>query len=233
MAASETETEGKSDTIKEDPIARRVRDELAADGINLDELLNAGKVVNLTRKLDMLTAESEKLAAGSSELQDAKQKMSKLESDLVREKRQVMQNWLKQLFLLQAIIFIGIGGVLANDVVPGVDSVPLVGRALGFWTTWLFTIPALRARKGTSKTEKSALNVAFLATPLLNVALPALTKNCGIIWAADVALLGACYAFYGITAKQGADGDEEGNRPVKEQGKVKGILKYLDWGSWR
>lgn len=225
MAASETETE--------DPVTRRVRGELAADGINLDELLNAGKVVSLTRKLDKLSLECDQLSEGSQELQEAKQKISKLETDLVREKRQVMQDWLKKLFLLQAFLFIGIGGILANDVVPGVESVPLVGRALGFWSVWLFTIPALRARKGTSKTEKSALNIAFLATPLLNVALPALTRNCGVIWAADIALLGACYAFYGIRAKQNAGADEDDIDLQKEQGRVKGILKYLDWGSWR
>lgn len=224
MKVSEMETE--------DPVTQRVRDELAGDGINLDELLNAGKVVNLTRKLDALILECEQLQEDSQELRDAKQKIDKIEKDLVREKRQVMQTWLKQLFLIQALVFIGIGGVLANNIVPSVESVPLVGRALGFWTIWLFTIPALRARKGTSKTEKSALNVAFLATPLLNVALPALTRNCGVIWAADVVLLGACYAFYGIKAQQGADTDEE-DKVVKEQGKVKGILKYLDWGSWR
>lgn len=234
MTATDTETEEASQNITEDPVTRRVRDELAADGINLDELLNAGKVVNLTRKLDELANECKSLAPDSSELKDAEQKISKIENDLIREKRQVMQDWLKQLFLMQAIVFIGVGGILANDVVPGVESVPLVGRALGFWTTWLFTIPALRARKGTGKAEKSALNVAFLATPLLNVALPALTKNCGAIWAADVALLGACYAFYGLRATQGSEDDNEGkNGRVKEKARVRGILKYLDWGSWR
>lgn len=223
MAASETE----------DPVTRQVRDELAVDGINLDELLNAAKVVSLTRQLEKLTLECEQMSPNSRELQEAKRKMAKVENDLVREKRQVMQTWLKQLFLLQAFLFIGIGGVLANDVVPGVESVPLVGRALGFWATWLFTIPSLRARKGTSKAEKSALNVAFLATPLLNVALPALTRNCGVIWAADIALLGACYAFYGIKAGQSAQAEDETSGLEKEQGRVKGILKYLDWGSWR
>lgn len=223
MAAAETE----------DPVTRRVRDELSVDGINLDELLNAGKVVNLTRMLDKLTLECEQLSVDSPELQEAKRKISKIENDLVREKRQVMQTWLRQLFLLQALLFIGIGGLLANDVVPGVESVPLVGRALGFWTVWLFTIPSLRARKGTSKREKSALNVAFLATPLLNVALPALTRNCGVIWAADVALLGACYVFYGLKAGQSAQAEDETSGIEKEQGRVKGILKYLDWGSWR
>lgn len=220
-------------TVSEDPLTRRVRDELAVDGIDLDELLNAGKVVNLTRKLETLYLESQQLAAGSLELKQMQAKLDQIESDLIREKRQVMQSWLKRLFLIQAIVFIVVGGMLANDVVPGGIAVPLVGRALGFWTIWLFTIPALRARKGTSKAEKSALNVAFLAMPLMNVALPTVTKDFGTIWAADVVLLTACYLFYGIRSVIAGENKDMQSGGGKEQGRVKGLLKYLDWGSWR
>lgn len=216
---------------EEDPVAQRVRQQLAADGINLDDLLNSAKVIDLSRKLENLTSESQRLSAQSHQREQLSKRISKIEADLVREKRLIMQTWLKQLFLVQAYAFIALGGVLSTNLVPEQFSVPLVGRALGFWLVWLFTIPALRARKGISKTEKSALNVSFLSMPLLNVALPTLTRNTGVIWAADVVLLAACYLYYGIKAvNQAEDGNAEAQ---KEEGRVKGVLKYLDWGSWR
>jgi hypothetical protein len=57
-------------------------------------------------------------------------------------------------------------------------------RALGFWTIWLFTIPSLRAVKPlgypsvgmSAAVEKKALNLAFVLTPLLTLALPFATK---------------------------------------------------------
>lgn len=36
------------------------------------------------------------------------------------------------------------------------------------WSLWIFTVPSLRARD-CSKAEKDALNLLFLAIPLLNV----------------------------------------------------------------
>lgn len=219
--------------VAEDPVTTRVREELAAEGVDFNELLNAGKVVSLTRKVDALTYDIARAREGSDEYGVMQGKLAKLEGELVSEKRQVMQTWLKRLFLVQAFVFIAVGGLLSNDAVPGVASVPLVGQALGFWMTWLFTIPALRARKGTSKAEKSALNVAFLLTPFINVGLPTITKNCGAIWAADVAFLAACYAWYAAAARaDGSDGGNDGD-VEREQGRIKGILKYLDWGSWR
>lgn len=216
--------------VAEDPVEAKVREELAADGINLDELLNAGKVVSLTRKLEKLVLESTHAPVDSDAYKEIQKNISKIQSDIVREKRQVMQLWLKRLFLSQAVLFLAIGGILSNDALPGY-SVPLVGQALGFWMTWLFTIPALRARKGTKKSEKSALNISFLTIPFLNVGLAAATKNCGTIWTADVLFLAGCYVFYGVKSAQMTGTEDEGIE--REEGKIKGVLKYLDWGSWR
>lgn len=218
-------------SMTDDPVERKVREELAADGINLDELLNGGKVVSLTRKLENLQYESKTLAEDSSSYKDLQSQMTKLQTQLVREKRQVMQSWLKQLFVFQAFLFLFIGGVLSFDAIPGY-SVPLVGQALGFWSTWLFTIPALRARKGTAKAEKSALNVSFLLMPLVNIFLPALTKNCGLIWTADVSVLAVCYLYYYARASATV-AVSSGSETMREKGAIRGILKYLDWGSWR
>lgn len=190
----------------EDPVPARVRASLAENGVDLDTLLNPTKVISLTRKLDALTSSNA-----------PEEDLAPVRAALVVESRQVMQGWLKRLFLFQAVFFGALGGAAATDVL---GDTPLVLRALGFWSVWLFTIPALRARKGTPTAEKSALNAAFLATPLLNVALPALTKNTGVIWGADVALLAAAYAWYAAGGKG-------------EVGRIKGLLRYLDWGSFK
>lgn len=216
---------------QQDPVTARVRSELAADGVDLDNLLNAGKVVNLTRKLDILAAEIAQAPAGSAQLDALLRKADKLRVQLATEKRLEMQTWLKQLFVTQALLFIVIGGCLANDVVPGVQDLPLVAKALGFWMTWLFTIPSLRARKGISRQEKSALNVAFLGTPLANLMLPFATKNCGLIWVSNIFILLGTYIWYGAFIP--ADGQVPGEGKSKEQARIKGLLKYLDWGSWR
>lgn len=52
----------------------------------------------------------------------------------------------------------------------------------------MFTIPSLRARECTD-TEKDALNLLFLAVPLLNVALPFVWKSFPFIFSADCVLM--------------------------------------------
>lgn len=63
----------------------------------------------------------------------------------------------------------------AYDAVPGFPNVDISIRVLGFWFVWLFTVPSLRARKP-GEAEKVALNIAFLATPVVSFAMPFLTK---------------------------------------------------------
>ncbi len=58
------------------------------------------------------------------------------------------------------------------------------------WSIWMFTVPSLRARECTAP-EKDALNLLFLAIPVLNVTLPFVWKSFAFIWSADVALLAA------------------------------------------
>ena len=52
----------------------------------------------------------------------------------------------------------------------------------------MFTIPSLRARECTDN-EKDALNLLFLAVPLLNVALPFVWKSFPFIFCADCVLM--------------------------------------------
>lgn len=63
----------------------------------------------------------------------------------------------------------------AYDAVPFFPNVDLSVRVLGFWFVWLFTVPSLRARKPRAE-EKTALNIAFLATPLVSFLMPFITK---------------------------------------------------------
>jgi hypothetical protein len=233
-----------------DPVAARVRQELADEGINMDDLLDAGKVVRLTRDLDALALklyDASHISADDRE--ELERNTAELRAKLATGKRQVMQQWLKRLFLGQAVVFVVLGGILSTNHIPGVSDVPLVGQALGFWMTWLFVIPSLRARKGMRKDEKSALNIAFVGTPLMNIALPLLTKDCGVIWSAGLLFLVAAYARYGafpgryaslpspelVGENDAGDSDTGGKAKTgsPETARIKGILKYLDWGSWR
>lgn len=199
-----------------------VRAELEANGVDFDRLLNSGKVVQLW--IEVMELENGGVLSKKDE-----ERLENIRGKLERECRSTMGDWLKRTFEVQAVVLGLVGGVLATDLLGEVvGNVPLVGRALGFWMVWLFTIPSLRARKGTRIFEKSALNVAFVATPIVNIGLGSLTRNTGMIWAADVALLIALYMYYGV--KSVITDDDEVQRV---EGKVTGVLRYLDWGSWR
>lgn len=138
-----------------------------------------------------------------------------------------MKDWLKTLFRGQAILSLLVGGYMANS--PEVD---IAFRALGFWTIWLFTIPSLRAVKPlgypslgiSAGVEKKALNLSFVLTPLLTLALPFFTKDTGTIFWTDVATMAAAYAIYY------AKGDDpDGGDGVE----IKGVLRFLDYGTGR
>ncbi|KAK4535498.1 hypothetical protein CDCA_CDCA05G1523 [Cyanidium caldarium] len=219
-----------------DPVEDRVRAELLAEGIELDQLLNPARVVKLERQRDECREQLARLngdvssstSAAAAKLQ---QKMHKLDVELEREKRLVMQRGLKRVFLVQGVASAAAGGWLALNA-----TFPLYLRALGFWMVWLLTIPSLRARKPRNA-EKRALNAAFLIAPLCNLLLPAVWKDPTGLWAAQVLLLLACYTYYG------AWGTEADALPKKaaaaaappQRGGIRlpKVLRWLDWGSWR
>ena len=72
-------------------------------------------------------------------------------------------------------VYTGGGCFQAYDAVPFFPDVDLSVRVLGFWFVWLFTVPSLRARKP-GEAEKVALNIAFLATPVVSFVMPFVTK---------------------------------------------------------
>lgn len=211
----------------EDPVTARVRAELDANGVELEQLLNPSLVIKLERKLDEARAA---LATGDGDAAAHERDITRWTAQVVKEKRQVMQLWLKRVFLGQAAISAVVSGLLATGTCPGWwgdDGVPLVGRVLGFWLLWLFTVPALRARKP-SKAEKSAWNVAFVGMPLLNVAAPFVSRDPALIWGADVTFMVALFVWYVVLP-----GGGEGGGKDTEEVKIRGWLRWLDWGSWK
>jgi len=202
-------------------------------GVELEDLLNPIKVVSLEKKI---LASEAKLASTSLSPEDraaAETEIASFKTELAKERRMVMMDGLKLVFRGQALLSIFIGGALAFDKMPFFPDVPIAARAFGFWTMWLFTIPSLRAVKPlgypqlgiTPAQEKKALNLAFVLTPFTTIALPFATKDPGIIFSVNTAVVAACYALYIALGAQdsGAGAEVE----------IKGLLKYLDYGSGR
>lgn len=81
-------------------------------------------------------------------------------------------------------------------------------RARSMWGMWMFTIPSLRARECTAA-EKDALNLLFLAVPLLNVLLPFVSKSFPLIFTADCVLMAGVFASKGLLFGGGGEGEGE------------------------
>lgn len=106
---------------------------------------------------------------------------------------------LYNVFEYQAWLALVVGGLLSFNVLWPTDE-PSIPRLLGMWSIWMFTIPSLRARECT-QSEKDALNLLFVAVPLLNVLLPFVYKSFGFIFVADAAAVAGVYAWKGVWAE--------------------------------
>jgi len=220
------------DDMREKLVKELLRREIKNDfGVELEDLLNPIKVVTLEKKILVASAKIE-TASGDTKV-ELEAEVEGFKSELVRERRNVMMDGLKLVFRAQAAISILIGGLLAFDTMPFYPDIPIAFRAFGFWTMWLFTIPSLRAVKPlgypqyniSPAQEKKALNLAFVITPLTTILLPFATKEPGIIYSANLAVVAACYTLY---IAQG-DKDTGAGKEVE----IKGLLKYLDYGAGR
>ena len=161
--------------IDEEALIRRINEEIFAEsGVDLDQLINPSKVVNLERDLIYLNKELDQ-TSDATLISEIQSKISKKREVLDVEKRAVMKGWLKNLFVGQSVLAGAISLVMVYDAFPGVH-VPLAIQAMGFWMWWLFIIPSLRARKPSSE-EKIALNYAFLGTPVVSLLMPTFTKG--------------------------------------------------------
>jgi hypothetical protein len=105
-------------------------------------------------------------------------------------------------FEVQAYLAIVVGGLLAYNVIWPSDE-PSIARLMGMWSVWMFTVPSLRARDCAAK-EKDALNLLFVAIPLVNVLIPFVWKSFAGVFTADVLLMAAVYAQKGVFAEDDA-----------------------------
>eukprot|EP01038_Epipyxis_sp_PR26KG_P004759 gene4759-6673_t len=220
----------------EEELINRIRAEVFAEsGVELDQLINPSKVVNLERDILKLSKELEQ-SNSQSKILEIENKISKKRATLAIEKRAVMRGWLKNLFVGQSVLAGGISLLMVYDAVPGIQT-PLAVQVLGFWMWWLFIIPSLRARKPVDQ-EKEALNVAFLASPLVSLVMPVATKDIPTIWWANFIVVGLCYAYGFLKPSNENDLEATDNNDDNNDNNSSSIpsvlikaFKALDYGS--
>jgi len=80
--------------------------------------------------------------------------------------------------------------------------------------------------------EKKALDIAFLGTPAISLLSPVVTKDTGIIWFANLAVVAGAYGFAFLAGEEedGGGGDDD---DTKQPGWLKFVYKSLDFGSGR
>ncbi|KAG1663136.1 hypothetical protein FOA52_000658 [Chlamydomonas sp. UWO 241] len=100
------------------------------------------------------------------------------------------------IFEVQAWVSMVVGGLLSYNVLFPTDD-PSIPRLLGMWSIWMFTVPSLRARECLPK-EKDALNLLFIAIPLMNVTLPLLWKSFPFIFTANAITVLIVYYVKGV-----------------------------------
>jgi len=209
-------------TVDQEIVDRMNEEVLALTGRPLEDLLNPSKVVNLEyqriqteQKLSTLQDTPD----NAIEIKELEAKLDKVASQLYSEKRTVFRGWLKNVFVGQSLIAASLSGLMAFDALP-VYTIDISLRALAFWSWWLFIIPSLRARRPRGW-EKKSLDIAFLGSPIITLGLPFLTKDPGMIWSANCALVAVAY-IYGLVS-----GDEDAGEQFE------GPLAWLDFGSGR
>lgn len=252
-------TEG--DLTADDPFVQAIDAAIQRDvGVPLDALLNPAKVVNLERdlyelreQLATLTGQDwEALVAaarddgaaistpaadrggGGEEADAIRAKINKKEGDLAVERRAVFRGWLKNVFLVQAVLSCGLSYVMATNPAALFGqygwfysyNMDVSIQVLGYWWWWLFVVPSLRSRRPKGA-EKKALDMAFIGTPLISLLAPVATKDTGIIWALNFAVVAASYGYAYVLDNDEDDDDD------KTPGWLKFVYKSLDFGSGR
>ena len=82
-------------------------------GVELEDLLNPSKVVNLER--EKIVKEAELASCTDAEVRtELETRLEKIEGDLFREKRTVFQGWLKGLFISQSVISLVLSGYMVR-----------------------------------------------------------------------------------------------------------------------
>mmetsp|Transcript_8761 Transcript_8761/g.21385 ORF Transcript_8761/g.21385 Transcript_8761/m.21385 type:complete len:348 (+) Transcript_8761:182-1225(+) len=221
----------------DDPFVQNIDAGIRKDfGVGLDDLLNPAKVVNLERELYQLREELQN-TKDQNTIESIATSIEKKEKKLAIERRSVFRDWLKNIFVGQAVISFGISYIMATNpstLFGGFDwyyynSMDISIQVLGYWFWWLFIVPSLRSRRPRGY-EKKALDIAFLATPIVSLAAPVVTKDTGLIWTANFLIVAGSYAFSFATEGDDDDDDDGGkNQPAW----LKFVYKSLDFGSGR
>ena len=93
-----------------------------------------------------------------------------------------------------------------------------------------------RARKPQAM-EKEALNIAFIASPLVSLAMPSFTLNTAAIWWANFAVTAAAYVYAYVRPRMEKEQSDEGERNGEGESGVSlppalvKAFKALDYGS--
>jgi hypothetical protein len=255
------------DLTADDPFVQQIDAGVRADvGVPLDALLNPAKVVNLERDLYQLRsqladatgqdwnaileqAEAASVVAtavcdgggGGPDAESLRGKIQRKEADLSLERRSVFRGWLKNVFLVQAVLSFGLSYVMATDpqsLFGGFGwfysyNMDVSITVLGYWWWWLFVVPSLRSRRPTGA-EKKALDLAFVGTPLISLLAPVATKDTAVIWALNLAVVVASYGYAFVLDANDDDIEDDGeDGDGSTPGWLKFAFKSLDFGSGR
>jgi hypothetical protein len=248
----------QGDLTSDDPFVQAIDASIQRDiGVSLEELLNPAKVVNLERDLYVsrwqlaeLTGQTTVAGAttlttadcdgggGGDEAEALRKVIQKKEADLLIERRSVFRGWLKNVFLVQALLSFALSFVMATQPATLFGSFAWYNNpqynmdisisVLGYWWWWLFVIPSLRSRRPKGN-EKQALDIAFLASPLVSLIAPVATKDTGLIWWANCLVVAGAYG-YAFLLSSDEDSDDDSS-PQPEW--LKFVYKSLDFGSGR
>ncbi|CAE7428439.1 RPH1 [Symbiodinium natans] len=189
----------------------RLREMNGASNLTLDMVLNPGTIVNTEREVILLRAQ---LKATPDEDTDKRKKLEdKIEEKqmkIVNEMKLVMTDNLKLEFLVQAVLSIFAFGFMCYDAFPWIPDLTWAGinklgsklalKLFGVWGLWLFTVPALRARKpggpyGMGYEEKRALDLSFLVLPFVCIFGPILFKDASTTFWLSLLTLAGLYGW--------------------------------------
>jgi hypothetical protein len=249
-------------------------------GVALDDLLNPAKVVNIERDLYLYRIQLAQLTnameiinqvpddslpssfrllstsdcdngGGGVEAEKLRTLIQKKENELFIERKSIFRNWLKNVFLIQAIISFAVSYVMATNAsilfgqydwfMNPKYNMDISISVLGYWWWWLFVIPSLRSRRPKGF-EKNALDIAFITSPVVSLVAPILTKDTEYIWYANCVVVVGAYVYAYIAEQQQQNDDSisvTNNDDIHEQQQqqqpewLKFIYKSLDFGSGR
>ena len=99
----------------DDPFVQNIDAGIRRDfGVGLDDLLNPAKVVNLERELYQLREELQNTSDRDA-IESIATSIEKKETKLAIERRSVFRDWLKNVFVGQAVISFGISYIMATN----------------------------------------------------------------------------------------------------------------------